>query len=128
MVLERIKANRIAVTLFFFFIAGLCEIGGGYLVWLWLRDGMSWVLGVVGGFVLFLYGVVPTFQPSYFHRIYAAYGGIFIVMAVFWGWIFEGIAPDTYDVIGTLVTVAGVIIIYYVPRKGEEKSLWQSKL
>jgi small multidrug resistance family-3 protein len=128
MVLERIKANRIAVTLFFFFIAGLCEIGGGYLVWLWLRDGMSWVLGAVGGFVLFLYGVVPTFQPSHFHRIYAAYGGIFIVMAVFWGWIFEGIASDTYDVIGTLITVAGVVIIYYVPRKGEEKSLWQSKL
>ena len=128
MTIERIKANKIAVTLFFFFIAGLCEIGGGYLVWLWLRDGMSWTLGAVGGFVLFLYGVVPTFQPSHFHRIYAAYGGVFIAMAVFWGWIFEGIAPDTYDVIGTLVTVAGVIIIYYVPRKGEEKSLWQSKL
>ena len=128
MVLERIKANKIAVTLFFFFIAGLCEIGGGYLVWLWLRDGMSWVLGAVGGFVLFLYGIVPTFQPSHFHRIYAAYGGIFIVMAVFWGWIFEGIAPDTYDVIGTLITVAGVVIIYYVPRKGEERSLWHSKL
>jgi small multidrug resistance family-3 protein len=89
---------------------------------------MSWVLGAVGGFVLFLYGIVPTFQPSHFHRIYAAYGGIFIVMAVFWGWIFEGIAPDTYDVIGTLITVAGVVIIYYIPRKGEEKSLWQSKL
>jgi small multidrug resistance family-3 protein len=128
MTIERIKANKIAVTLFFFFIAGLCEIGGGYLVWLWLRDGMSWMLGAVGGFVLFLYGVVPTFQPSHFHRIYAAYGGVFIAMAIFWGWIFEGIAPDTYDVIGTLVTVAGVILIYYVPRKGEEKSLWQSKL
>jgi small multidrug resistance family-3 protein len=128
MVLERIKANKIAITLFFFFIAGLCEIGGGYLVWLWLRDGMSWMLGAVGGFVLFLYGVVPTFQPSHFHRIYAAYGGIFIVMAIFWGWIFEGIAPDTYDAIGTLITVAGVIIIYYVPRKGEEKSLWHSRL
>jgi small multidrug resistance family-3 protein len=89
---------------------------------------MSWMLGAVGGFVLFLYGVVPTFQPSHFHRIYAAYGGVFIAMAIFWGWIFEGIAPDTYDVIGTLVTVAGVILIYYVPRKGEEKSLWQSKL
>ena len=125
MTIERIKANKIAVTLFFFFIAGLCEIGGGYLVWLWLRDGMSWMLGAVGGFVLFLYGVVPTFQPSHVHRIYAAYGGVFIAVAVFWGWIFEGIAPDTYDVIGTLVTVAGVIIIYYVPRKGEEKSLWQ---
>ena len=50
---------------------------------------MNWILGIVGGFVLFLYGIVPTFQPSHFHRIYAAYGGIFIVMALFWGWIFE---------------------------------------
>lgn len=125
---ESNKVKRITITLLFFFIAGLCEIAGGYLVWLWLRDGMSWMVGALGGFVLFLYGIVPTFQPSHFHRIYAAYGGVFIAMAVFWGWIFEGIAPDTYDVIGTLVTVAGVIIIYYVPRKGEEKSLWQSKL
>ena len=61
---------------------------------------MSWMLGALGGFVLFLYGVVPTFQPSHFHRIYAAYGGIFIVMAVIWGWIFEGIAPDIFDIIG----------------------------
>lgn len=125
---ESNKVKRITITLLFFFIAGLFEIAGGYLVWLWLRDGMSWMVGALGGFVLFLYGIVPTFQPSHFHRIYAAYGGVFIAMAVFWGWIFEGIAPDTYDVIGTLVTVAGVIIIYYVPRKGEEKSLWQSKL
>jgi small multidrug resistance family-3 protein len=72
-----ISWNKIAVSLAFFLIAGLCEIGGGYLVWLWLRDGMSWILGVVGGFVLFAYGIVPTFQPSHFHRIYAAYGGIF---------------------------------------------------
>ena len=82
------KTKIIGVTLLFFLIAGLCEIGGGYLVWLWLRDGMSWMLGALGGFVLFLYGVVPTFQPSHFHRIYAAYGGTFIGMAVVWGWIF----------------------------------------
>ena len=58
------KSKKIAITLLFFFIAGLCEIGGGYLVWLWLRDGMSWMFGALGGFVLFLYGVVPTFQSS----------------------------------------------------------------
>jgi uncharacterized membrane protein YgaE (UPF0421/DUF939 family) len=58
------KAKKIAITLLFFFIAGLCEIGGGYLVWLWLRDGMSSMFGALGGFVLFLYGVVPTFQSS----------------------------------------------------------------
>lgn len=117
------KTKKIGVTLLFFFIAGLCEIGGGYLMWLWLRDGMSWMLGAFGGFVLFLYGVVPTFQPSHFHRIYAAYGGIFIVMAILWGWIFEGAAPDMFDVIGTATAVVGVIIIFYMPRKGE-KAIW----
>jgi small multidrug resistance family-3 protein len=76
------NTKKIAITLLFFFMASLCEIGGGYLVWLWLRDGMSWMVGALGGFVLFLYGVIPTFQPSHFHRIYAAYGGIFIVMAL----------------------------------------------
>ena len=58
--------KNILNTIFLFFVAGLLEIGGGYLVWLWLRENMSWVLGVVGCFVLFLYGIVPTLQPSHF--------------------------------------------------------------
>jgi small multidrug resistance family-3 protein len=116
------KLKKIATTLFFFFLAGLCEIGGGYLVWLWLREDMSWILGAVGGFVLFLYGIVPTFQPSYFHRIYAAYGGVFIVMALIWGWVFEGIAPDYYDLLGTVIALVGVTIVFYAPRKGEHKA------
>ena len=111
-------------SLFFFFIAGLCEIGGGYLVWLWLREDMSWILGAIGGFVLFLYGIVPTFQPSYFHRIYAAYGGVFITMALVWGLLFERVIPDFYDILGTVIAIIGVVIIFYVPRKGEE-ALWQ---
>jgi drug/metabolite transporter superfamily protein YnfA len=77
-----IKYKEILYSLFFFFLAGLCEIGGGYLVWLWLRESYSWIFGVFGGFILFLYGVIPTFQKSHFHRTYAAYGGIFIVMAI----------------------------------------------
>lgn len=88
--------RNISISLFLFFLAGLCEIGGGYLIWLWLREDMSWVLGVMGGFILFAYGIIPTFQPSHFHRIYAAYGGIFIIMAMAWGWIFESIIPDIY--------------------------------
>jgi small multidrug resistance family-3 protein len=106
------KIRKILITLFFFLLAGLCEIGGGYLVWLWLREDMSWILGAIGGFILFLYGIVPTFQPSYSHRIYAAYGGIFIVMALLWGLIFEGIVPDMSDVIGAAMACAGVAIIY----------------
>ena len=49
-------------------------------------------------------------------------------MSVLWGWIFEGIAPDMYDIIGTLIAIIGVIIIYYMPRKEDEaKQIWQSK-
>jgi drug/metabolite transporter superfamily protein YnfA len=63
---QDIQIRKILITLFFFVLAGLSEIGGGYLVWLWLREDMSWILGAIGGFILFLYGIVPTFQPSYF--------------------------------------------------------------
>jgi len=118
-----IKYKQILHSLFFFFLAGLCEIGGGYLVWLWLRENYSWVFGAFGGLVLFLYGVVPTLQTSYFHRIYAAYGGIFIIMALLWGFIFEKVIPDGYDIIGALIASIGVIIIFYYPRKEEGEKI-----
>ena len=117
-----LKTKKIATIIFFFFLAGLLEIGGGYLVWLWLREGYSWLIGVIGGFMLFLYGIVPTFQPSHFQRIYTTYGGFFIVTALLWGWIFEGITPDRFDVIGGIIALIGASIIFYWPRKGE--SLW----
>ena len=116
-----IRITDIFYSFFFFFIAGICEIGGGYLVWLWLRESYSWIFGVLGGFVLFLYGVIPTFQKTHFHRTYAAYGGIFIIMALAWGFLFEGVVPDIYDIIGTIVAGIGVIIIFYYPRKEDEK-------
>jgi len=119
------KIKHILTTLSLFFLAGLCEIGGGYLVWLWLREDMSWSLGVIGGFVLFAYGIIPTFQPSHFHRVYAAYGGIFIVMALVWGWLFEKIVPDFTDIVGSSIAIIGVVVIFYMPRKiGGEKSIW----
>ena len=112
--------KTVVSSLLLFVIAGLLEIGGGYLVWLWLRNDFSWTLGALGGFVLFLYGIVPTFQKTNFHRVYAAYGGVFIVMSVFWGWLIDGIMPDNYDVIGTIIAVIGILIIFYYPRKGEK--------
>ena len=114
------NSKKILTSIFLFFLAGLCEIGGGYLVWLWLREDFSWMLGAIGGLVLFLYGIVPTFQKTHFHRVYAAYGGVFIVMAVFWGWLVDGVIPDNYEIIGTSIAVIGVLIIFYYPRKGEK--------
>jgi len=67
-----VKYKEVVYLLFFFFLAGLFEIVGGYLLWLWLRESYSWIFGAFGGFILFLYGVVPTFQKAHFHRTYAA--------------------------------------------------------
>ncbi|HEX8139460.1 MAG TPA: YnfA family protein [Pyrinomonadaceae bacterium] len=106
----------IAKSLFYFLLAGLCEIGGGYLVWLWLREGRSPWLGVAGAIVLVLYGVVPTLQPAHFGRVYAAYGGVFIALSILWGWRVDKIVPDRFDLIGGLIALAGVFVIMYWPR------------
>ncbi len=99
-----------------FVLAGLFEIGGGYLVWLWLREGKSAWLALVGAVILTLYGIVPTFQPANFGRVYAAYGGIFIVLSILWGWKIDGLAPDRYDLLGGAICMIGVGIIMYAPR------------
>lgn len=100
-----------------FLLAGLAEIGGGYLIWLWLRNGRSPWLGLLGGVVLVLYGVIPTLQAfPHFGRVYAAYGGVFVVLSVLWGWGIDGVHPDRFDVLGSGVCLAGVAVILYAPR------------
>lgn len=99
-------------SVFIFVLSGLCEIGGGYLIWLWLREGQPSWLGGIGGLALVLYGVIATFQvfPS-FGRVYAAYGGVFIVMSIIWSFIFDKQIPDKYDVLGAAVCIIGVLIM-----------------
>lgn len=105
-------------SVFLFLLAGLCEIGGGYLIWLWLRDGKSFWLGLIGGIVLVLYGVIPTLQPDAFSfgRVYAAYGGVFVVLSVLWGWQIDNKIPDRFDLIGAATCLVGVAVIMYWPR------------
>ena len=110
------SVRGVSASLLFFFLAGLCEIGGGYLVWLWLRHDMSWILGAAGGFVLFLYGIVPTFQPANFGRVYAAYGGIFIVSSILWGYWVDKKKPDKFEILGSMVVLVGVAVMFYFPR------------
>ena len=100
-----------------FLIAGLCEIGGGYLIWLWLRSGRSYLLGIAGAAIIVLYGVIPTFQNfPHFGRVYAAYGGVFVVLSVLWGWGIDGVRPDKFDIIGSAICLGGVSLILYGPR------------
>ena len=99
-----------------FILAGLCEIGGGYLIWLWLKEGKPFYYGILGGIILALYGVVATLQTSNFARVYATYGGVFIMMSLIWAYKMDNYSPDKYDILGALIALTGVCIIYYSPR------------
>jgi len=100
-----------------FLLAGLAEIGGGYLIWLWIREQYSFWYGVIGAIVLVLYGIIPTLQ-SYpaFGQVYAAYGGVFILLSVLWGWGVDRKTPDLYDWLGALICLVGVGVILWAPR------------
>ena len=105
------------LSIFFFILAGLAEIGGGYLIWLYMRDDKSPLYLLAGAIVLILYGIIPTFQPeASFGKVYAAYGGVFIALSILCGWLIDGLQPDMYDMIGGLVCLVGVYIIMYAPR------------
>ena len=106
-----------------FFLAGVAEIVGGWMVWMTIRGNSTrkgkqpWWFAVLGSIILILYGFIPTLQPtSNFGRIYAAYGGAFIVMSFLFGWVADGNKPDTGDIIGGVIALVGAAVIYFWPR------------
>lgn len=106
------------VSIFYFVLAGLAEIGGGYLVWLYLREGRPLWYGLIGAVALIGYGIIPTLQPeTNFGRVYAAYGGVFVVLSVLWGWQVDKKAPDQYDWLGAAICLIGIAVIMWAPRK-----------
>ena len=112
--LAEVSASLRSIILFG--LAGLAEIGGGYLMWLWWRDGRPWPVGLLGALIIVLYGIIPTYQPAHFGRVYAAYGGVFVVMSVLWGFAVDRVVPDRWDLLGAAICLLGVGMMMYVPR------------
>jgi small multidrug resistance family-3 protein len=105
-------------TLGLFVMAALCEIGGAYLIWQWQRADKTALWALLGAVALFLYGLIQTAQVFSFGRAFAAYGGVFIVMATLWGWWVDGRAPDRLDWLGAGVCLLGAALILWGPREG----------
>jgi len=100
-----------------FIAAGLAEIGGGWLVWKAVREDKPAWWAVLGSLILILYGFIPTLQPTHtFGRIYAVYGGFFIVMSFLWGWALDGTRPDIGDAAGGGISLVGVLVVLFWPR------------
>lgn len=100
-----------------FVLAAILEIGGAWLVWQGVREHRGWLWVGAGVIALGAYGFVAAFQPdAHFGRVLAAYGGVFIVGSLLWGMAADGFRPDRWDVVGALVSLAGVVLIMYGPR------------
>eukprot|EP00878_Enallax_costatus_P010885 GHUV01011368.1.p1 GENE.GHUV01011368.1~~GHUV01011368.1.p1 ORF type:complete len:166 (+),score=48.12 GHUV01011368.1:132-629(+) len=118
----RWTAVKVVASCGIFILAGLAEIGGGWLVWQTVRNKKPWYYILTGFIVLMAYGLIPTLQPqeASFSRVYAVYGGIFVVMSYGWGWAVDGDRPDLGDIIGACIALAGVCLCWFWPRKAVE--------
>ena len=99
-----------------FVLAAVCELSGAWLIWQWWRNSKPLWYAAVAGLILVAYGIVNTFQAANFGRSYAAYGGVFIVMALLWGWQIDHQMPDKYDLAGAAICLVGMGIIMFSPR------------
>lgn len=103
-------------TTLLFIATAVAEIVGCYLPWLWLKkDGSPWLL-LPAALSLALFAWLLTLHPAAASRTYAAYGGVYIVVALFWLWAVDGIRPTGWDLIGGAVALTGMAIIMQAPR------------
>ena len=106
-------------TVALFVVTALAEIAGCYLPYLWLRrDGSAWLL-VPAALALAAFAWLLSLHPSLgAGRTYAAYGGVYVSVAVLWMWWVEGTRPDRWDALGVGLTLAGMAVIAFGPRGG----------
>ena len=104
------------MTMSLFIATAVAEILGCYLPYLVLREDKSLWLLVPAVLSLALFAWLPTLHPTAAGRVYAAYGGVYIAVAIGWLWLVEGIKPTSWDVIGSAVALTGMAIIMLAPR------------
>lgn len=103
-------------TTLLFVVTEIAEIVGCYLPYLWLHNGKSaWILLPAAG-SLALFSWLLTMHLTAAGRVYAAYGGIYITVALTWLWIVDGIRPSGWDVTGVALCLAGMAVIMLAPR------------
>jgi small multidrug resistance family-3 protein len=104
-------------TLLLFAFTAIAEILGCYLPYLWLREGKSAWLLIPAAISLAVFAWLLTLHPAAAGRVYAAYGGVYIGVAILWLWLVEGIRPTGWDLLGAAVAMLGMAIIMFSPRQ-----------
>ena len=105
-------------ALAFFLFAALGEISGCYAFWAWVRLEKS-ILWVVPGILALISFALSLTQvnASNAGRVYAAYGGIYILASLVWLWLIEGVKPDKWDLLGVTISLIGTAVILLSPHR-----------
>lgn len=103
-------------SLLLFAFTALVEIVGCYLPLLWLRQHYSSWLLLPAAACMALFVWLLTLHPSAAGRTYAAYGGVYIVVALAWLWLVDGHRPTLWDILGGAIALLGVLVIIAAPR------------
>ena len=103
-------------TFSLFVATAIAEIVGCYLPYLWLKqDRSAWLL-LPAAFSLALFAWLLSLHPTAAGRVYAAYGGVYITMAIFWLWAVDAVKPTRWDLLGAGLCLAGMAVIMFSPR------------
>jgi small multidrug resistance family-3 protein len=103
-------------TILLYIVTAIAEIAGCYFPYRWLRlDGPVWLL-VPGALSLAVFAWLLTLHDTAAGRIYAAYGGVYIGVAIVWLWVVDGIRPTAWDAAGAAIALAGMGVIAFQPR------------
>ncbi len=103
-------------TIGLFFVTAIAEILGCYLPYLWLKEDKSVWLLLPAAFFLIVFAWLLSLHPTAAGRVYAAYGGVYIFVAILWLWAVDGIRPTLWDLVGVSVALLGMAIIMFAPR------------
>jgi small multidrug resistance family-3 protein len=107
----------IAKTLGLFVLTALAEIIGCYLPYLWLKkQGSVWLL-IPAACSLALFAWLLSLHPTAAGRVYAAYGGVYISVAILWLWLIDSVRPTIWDVLGVAIALLGMAIIMFSPHR-----------
>jgi small multidrug resistance family-3 protein len=104
-------------TIALFLATAVAEIVGCYLPYLWLRkEAPVWLLLPAAG-SLALFAWLLTLHPAAAGRVYAAYGGVYVSVAIIWLWVVDAVRPSPWDWLGVAVCLCGMAIIMFAPRQ-----------
>jgi len=104
-------------TFALFTITAIAEIVGCYLPYLWLKKGGSIWLLVPAAISLALFAWLLSLHPTAAGRVYAAYGGVYVSVAILWLWLVDAVRPTVWDMVGSAVALLGMVIIIFGARQ-----------